>query len=252
MKPNETAARERIVASLKNLDLSTHEAEAYTALLTHPNMTASALCKETGISDTKIYYALDGLSEKGMLVVRNANPKVYKPIPPKEAIANLKHRLTEKMNEEIRQADVLVGLLSPIYESAEKPEELEIGYIITGRNSIANRMKVLIGAARKELTLFVSYPELFKELSPTLREAQEKRRIRLNIAMTEEMLRTENIKGLDDARQLCCPVTLLISDMKTLITVSDWTFSETAMLSQDQNFIRVARDYYDNSMCYTP
>jgi sugar-specific transcriptional regulator TrmB len=252
VKPNETAARERIVASLKNLDLSTHEAEAYTALLTHPNMTASALCKETGISDTKIYYALDGLSEKGMLVVRNANPKVYKPIPPKEAIANLKQRLTEKLDEEMRQADVLVGLLSPIYESAEKPEELEIGYIITGRNSIANRMKALIGSARKELTLFVSYPELFKELSPALREAQEKRRIRLNIAMTEEMLKTENIKGLDDTRQLCCPVTLLISDMKTLITVSDWAFSETAMLSQDQNFIRVARDYYDNSMCYIP
>jgi sugar-specific transcriptional regulator TrmB len=250
MKASETVARERIVTSLKNLDLSTHEAEAYAALLTHPNMTASALCKETGISDTKIYYALDGLSEKGMLVVRNANPKVYKPIPPKEAIANLKQRLTEKLNEEIRQADVLVDLLSPIYENAEKPEELEIGYIITGRNNIANRMKTLIGSARKELTLFVSYPELFRELSPTLREAQEKRKIKLNIAMTEEMLKTENIKGLDDTRQLCCPVTLLISDMKTLITVSDWAFSETAMLSQDQNFLRVARDYYENSMCY--
>jgi hypothetical protein len=70
--------------------------------------------------------------------------------------------------------------------------------------------------------------------------------------MTEEMLKTENIKGIDDTRQLCCPVTLLISDLKTLITVSDWAFSETAMLSQDQNFIRVARDYYDNSMCYMP
>jgi sugar-specific transcriptional regulator TrmB len=252
LKANETAARERIVAGLKNLDLSTHEAEAYAALLTHPNMTASTLCKETGISDTKIYYALDGLSEKGMLVVRNANPKVYKPIPPKEAIENLKQRLTEKLNEEIRQADVLVGLLSPTYESAEKPEELEIGYIITGRTSITNRMKTLIGSTRKELTLFVSYPELFRELNPTLREAKDKRKVKLNIAMTEEMLKTENIKGLDDTRQLCCPVTLVISDMKTLITVSDWTFSETAMLSQDQNFIRVARDYYENSMCYIP
>jgi sugar-specific transcriptional regulator TrmB len=252
MKANETAARERIVTGLKNLDLSTHEAEAYATLLAHPNMTASALCKETGISDTKIYYALDGLSEKGMIVVRNANPKVYKPTPPKEAIANLKQRRTEKLNEEIRQADVLVGLLSPIYESAEKPEELEIGYIITGRTSITNRMKALIGSARKELTLFVSYPELFRELIPTLREAKENRKVKLNIAMTEEMLKTENIKGLDDARQLCCPVTLLISDLKTLITVSDWAFTETAMLSQDQNFIRVARDYFENSMCYTP
>jgi len=68
--------------------------------------------------------------------------------------------------------------------------------------------------------------------------------------MTEEMLKTEDFKGLGDVRQLCCPVTLLISDLKTLITVSDWV-EESAMLSQDQNLIRVARDYYDNSMCYT-
>jgi hypothetical protein len=57
---------------------------------------------------------------------------------------------------------------------------------------------------------------------------------------------------LGDVRQLCCPVNLIISDMKTLITVSDWTFSETAMLSQDQNLIRISRDYFENSMCYIP
>ena len=249
---DETVARDRIVSNLKNLALTTYEAEVYATLLAHPTMTASALCKETGISDTKIYYALDGLSEKGMLIVRNSNPKIYKPVQPKEAIANLKQRLTEKLKEELKEADVLVDMLSPIYESAEKSEELEVGYIITGRNNIANKMKALIGGARREITLFVAYPELFKELSAALREAQEKRRIRLNIAMTEEMLKTENIKGLGDTRQLCCSVTLLISDLKTLVTVSDWAFSETAMLSQDQNLIRVARDYYENSMCYTP
>jgi sugar-specific transcriptional regulator TrmB len=219
--------------------------------LVHPNLTASVLCKETGISDTKIYYALDGLSEKGMLVVRNANPKVYKPVPPKEAIANLKQRLTEKLNEELKEADVLVDMLSPIYESAEKSKELEIGYILSGKNIVINRMKTVIENARKEITFFVTYPQLLKELSTTLREAQDKRRLRLNIAMTEEMLKTENTKGLGDVRQLCCPVNLIISDMKTLITVSDWTFSETAMLSQDQNLIRIARDYFENSMCYT-
>jgi sugar-specific transcriptional regulator TrmB len=250
MKGTESFARDRIVTSLKKLDLSTHEAEVYATLLVHPNLAASALCKETGISDTKIYYALDGLSEKGMLVVRNANPKVYKPVPPKEAIANLKQRLSEKLNEKLREADVLVDMLSPIYDSAEKPEELEIGYVLSGKNVVLNRMKALIENARKEITFFVSYPELFRELSASLRQAQDKRRIKINIALSEEMFKTEKIEALGDVRQLCCPVNLIISDMKTLITVSDWTFSETAMLSQDQNLIRIARDYYENSMCY--
>jgi len=112
---DETVVRDRIVSRLKNLALSTYEAEVYATLLAHPTMTASALCKETGISDTKIYYALDGLSEKGMIIVRNANPKIYKPVSPKEAIANLKNRLTEKLNEELKEADVLVDMLTPIY-----------------------------------------------------------------------------------------------------------------------------------------
>jgi sugar-specific transcriptional regulator TrmB len=248
---NDAIAKERIVQGLKNLNLSTYEAEVYSSLLSHPSMSASALCKETGISDTKIYYALDGLSEKGMLIVRNASPKIYKPVPPKEAISNLKQRLAEKLKEELKEADVLVDMLIPIYESADKQDELEVAYIINGKINIVNKMKTLILTAKKEITFFVSYPMLFKELDETLREVQ-RHRIKLNVAMTEEMLKTENIKGLGDTRQLCCPVTLLIIDMKTLVTVTDLKFSETAMLSQDQNLIRVARDYFENSMCYIP
>lgn len=248
---NDAIAKDRMIQGLKNLNLSTYEAEVYAALLSHPSMSASALCKETGISDTKIYYALDGLSEKGMLIVRNASPKIYKPVPPKEAISNLKQRLTEKLKEELKEADVLTDLLTPVYESADKQDELEVAYIINGKINIVNKMKTLISTAKKEITFFVSYPMLFRELEASLREAQD-RRIRINIAMTEEMLKTENIKGLLDTRQLCCEVTLLIIDVKTLVTVTDLKFSETAMLSQDKNLIRVARDYYENSMCYIP
>lgn len=250
MSTPEFNSKDRVVTRLKELELSTYEATTYAALIVHPTMTASALCKETGIPDTKIYYALEGLSEKGMLTIRNGTPKTYRPIPPKEAITNLKQRLSEKLNEKLKEADVLVDMLSPIYDSAEKQEELEVAYIIRGHSNLTNRMKILVGSARKEVTLFVAYPELFRELASTLREAKEKHRIKLNIALTEEMLKTEDFKGLGDVRQLCCSVTLLISDMKTLLTVSDWG-GETAMLSQDQNLIRVARDYYDNSMCYT-
>jgi HTH-type transcriptional regulator, sugar sensing transcriptional regulator len=250
MTISKTTSRDRMIAQLKELELSTYEATVYAALITHPTMTASALCKETGIPDTKIYYALEGLSEKGMLTVRMGNPKIYRPVPPKEAIANLKQRLTERLNEKLKEADVLVDMISPIYESAEKPDELEVAYIIRGQNNIVNRMKALIEASSKEVTLFVSYPGLFKDLKSSLQQAQEKRRLKLNIALTEEMLKSGGFKGLGDVRQLCCPVTLLISDLKTLITVSDWV-EESAMLSQDQNLIRVARDYFDNSMCYS-
>jgi len=253
----ENAVRDRMVTQLKELQLSTHEAVAYATLLMHSSMTASALCKETGIPDSKIYHALDGLSEKGLLIVQKGNPNVYQPMPPKEAVASLKQRLTESFNEKISEADGLVDMMTPLYESAEKPEELEVAYIIRGRKNIINRMKALIETAQKEITIFVSLPEVLKELKKPLTDAKEKRRVKLNVALTQEVYEEEDCSDLGELRLLCCSIDesisslgMLISDMKTLLTVSDWG-DETAMLTQDQNLIRVTRDYFDNPTCCT-
>jgi sugar-specific transcriptional regulator TrmB len=237
-----------MVSRLKELDLSTHEAMAYVTLLTHSNMTAGGLCKETGIPDSKIYNALDGLSKKGMLVVQRGNPNIYRPVPPKEAVASLKQQMTEAFNEKMIEADVLVDVLTPMYESAEKSEELEVAYIIRGQKNIINRMKALIEAARKEITIFVPYPAVLRDLKESLTEAREKRRVKLNIAVTQEVFEKEDSSNLGDVRLLCCSVGMIISDLSTLLTLSDW-IEETAMLTQDHNMIRVARDYYDNPAC---
>lgn len=247
----EAVVRDRMVSRLKELDLSTHEALTYLTLLTHSNVTASTLCKETGIPDSKIYFALDGLSKKGMLVVQRGNPNVYRPIPPKEAIANLKQQMTERHNEKIKEADVLVNALSPVYESAEKPEELEVAYMIGGQKNIMNRMKTLIGNAKEEVTLFISYPAILKELEQSLLEAREKRRLQLNIAVTKEVFDKVGYLGFDGMRLLQCsidPIGMLISDKNTLITLANWS-DEVATLTQDRNLIQVVRDYYDNPAC---
>jgi len=253
----ETVARDRMVSRLKELELPTHEALAYLTLLTHSNMTASTLCKETGIPDSKIYYALDGLSKKGMLIVQKGNPNIYLPMAPKDAVANLKQQLVERLNEKIKEADVLVDMLTPMYESAAKPEELEVAYIIRGQKNIINRMKTLVAAARKEITIFISHPTVLIGLKESLIEAREKRRVKLNIAMTREIFEKEDSSNLGKIRLLCCPpnqsvesLGMIITDMSTLLTLSDW-FDEVAMLTQDKNLIRVCRDYYDSPMCCT-
>jgi sugar-specific transcriptional regulator TrmB len=156
--------------------------------------------------------------------------------------------MTEAFNEKMIEADVLVDVLTPIYESAEKSEELEVAYIIRGQKNIINRMKALIEAARKEITIFISVPAVLKELKEPLTKAKERRRVKLNIALTQEIFEKENRRDLGDVRLLCCSVGMLISDMNTLLTLSDW-IDETAMLTQDYNMIRVARDYYDNPAC---
>jgi sugar-specific transcriptional regulator TrmB len=257
MSVKETVAREQIIARLKELELPTHEASIYVTLLMHPNIAASVLCKETGIPDSKIYYSLEGLSQKGMLLVQKGNPNIYLPVSPKEAISNLKNRLTESLEEKLREADVLVDMLTPIFDSAEKLEDLEVAYIIRGQKNIINRMKALIENARREITIFISHPAVLNSLKTAMIDAKERRKIKLNIAMTQEVFKKEDTSDLGEIRLMCCvaeqsldSLGMIISDMKTLLTVSDW-MGEAAMLTQDQNLVKIAKDYYDSPSCCT-
>lgn len=243
----EPPIRDRIVASLKELELSTHEALTYVTLLIYPNTTASALCSETNIPDSKIYYALDSLSKKGIIIVQQGNPNLYKAVAPKEAIATLKQRLKDQLNEKMREADVLADTLTPMYETTEKPEELELAFIVRGKKSIINRMKSLIESSTKEITLYVHHSQIIEELHYNL-IAAKKRRVKINLAVTKDAFENANLSEFSEVKLLCCTLDMFLSDMKTLVTVTSWN-NETAIMTHDQNLMRVCRDYYDNPLC---
>jgi sugar-specific transcriptional regulator TrmB len=248
----EAVADDRILSHLKELGLSSHEALAFTILLSHSSMTANALCRETGIPDSKIYYALDGLAKRGMITVQKGNPNIFRSVPPKDAITNLKEELTEEFNERTKEADSLGDLLTSIYDSAEKSQELELAYIIRGQKNIMKRMKALIETARKEVTLFISRLEVYRELEDCLTELKEKRGVTTNIAVTQEIYKKTKLSVLRRSRYVCCTDLtstdspgMLITDAKTLLTIANW-IDETAILTQDPNIVRVCRSYFDN------
>jgi HTH-type transcriptional regulator, sugar sensing transcriptional regulator len=246
--PMEDTATNQITLQLKELGLTTHEALTYITLLTHPNMTANALCNETKIPDSKIYYALDSLSKKGMLTIQQSTPALYRATAPNEAITNLKQQQKEQFEEKMKQADTLITKLTPLYDSAEKPEELQIAYIIRGQKSIVNRLKTLIQNSKHEVTMFMNLPEVLKEIHPTLKEAKDKKRIKLNIAVTPQIAATQNLSDLGEVKTLYCNLAMFISDMKTLVTLTNWP-NQVALMTQDQGIIRAGRDYYDNPRC---
>jgi sugar-specific transcriptional regulator TrmB len=243
--------RGRIVSRLKGLDLTTHEAQSFLALLSNPSATASTLCSETGIPDSKIYYALEGLTKKGIIAVQRGTPNIYMALPPEEAVSNLKSQLSETYHERMREADALLDMLVPIYDAAQKSESYEIAYIIRGQSNIINRMKSLIKTAHDEITVFIAFPEVLKGIRDSLVEAKKKRKVRVNLALNQEVAAEADISELGDFRLLDCSVGslgMLISDMTTLLTVSDW-MDGAALLTQDRNLIRVTKDYYDNPAC---
>jgi len=79
------------------------------------------------------------------------------------------------------------------------------------------------------------------------------RRVKLNIALTKDLLKKEEggeggLTELGKVKLLNCPCCMVVSDMKNLITISNWT-EEVALLTQDQNLMRACREYFDNPKC---
>jgi sugar-specific transcriptional regulator TrmB len=249
VKISETHVKEKIISELKELGLSTYEAATYMTLLTHSHIPASTICKETGIPDSKIYYALDGLLKKGMITVQKGVPNVYSAVHPKEAIANLKTQLMETLNEKMEKADALINSLSPLHESAEKPQEIELAYIIRGQRNIIKKMNTLLQEAKKEITALISHPSIMQSIKTSLDNAK-KHKVTLNLAVTEEVMKKVNLKEFGQVKLLLCPCTMLIVDMKTLLTVSSWTEENSrAILTQDLGLITVSKEYYSNPRC---
>jgi sugar-specific transcriptional regulator TrmB len=115
-------------------------------------------------------------------------------------------------------------------------------------------MKSLIESARKEVTMFIAYPEILRGLKQSLREAKEKRKVRLNIAVAENVLDKEYPADFSGVRIVRCTVDslgMLIADADTLITISNW-MDGAALLTQDKNLIQVTREYYENPSCCRP
>ena len=75
---------DRVAGTLRELGLSGHAAQAFCALVETTHASAGELVRKTGIPDSKIYYALDELAEKGFVEVQAGKPKTYRVVPPKE------------------------------------------------------------------------------------------------------------------------------------------------------------------------
>src|SRR2546425_6044072 len=88
----EEAARpslEEVAATLRDLGMGGYAADAFCALVRVPQAMAGDLVLKTGIPDSKIYYALDELADKGLIEVQAGEPKTYRAGPPREAEARL-------------------------------------------------------------------------------------------------------------------------------------------------------------------
>ena len=78
----------------------------------------------------------------------------------------------------------MADLLTPIYEITEKPEGLELVYVVRWKENIIKN-EVLIDLATKEITLYMNYSQIMEEIRSSLVGAK-KCCLKVNLGITKD------------------------------------------------------------------
>ena len=154
---------ERIGGTLRDLGLTGNAADAFCTLVRMGRATARELVVKTGIPDSKIYYALAELADKGLIEVQGGKPKTYRIVPPREVELRL-GRIVEEDYERRRAATTRLGsILEPLRAATESPST-DVAYIVKGLPNVVSRARSLITSARKEIVFLASDESLFRKV----------------------------------------------------------------------------------------
>ncbi len=240
----EESANTTLINELMDIGFTKNEARAYMELLPLESATASELVKRTGIADSKIYYIMDNLQKKGLIIVQEGVPKKYVAIAPVEALENLQVKFKKEFNQKMQLLDRLVKLLTPRYQ--ENEASLKIAYIVKGKDNIVNQAKRLIAEANTDIILMLPNEEMYHLLKKTLEHVQESVTIMLGFyhkTVLEEPLSI-------DFQRICCECFFVIIDNKILLTVSNWRSEESyAILTTENTLIEVSSGYFLSPTC---
>jgi sugar-specific transcriptional regulator TrmB len=241
------ASREEIAATLRELGFSGYAAEAFCALSRVARATAADLVRRTGIPDSKIYYALDELAEKGLLEVQPGKPKGYRAVPPKEVEAKLQRMLDVRHDRSRAAVTRVASLLEPLRAATASPSA-DLAYIVKGLGNVVARAQAMVRSSRKEVVVLASDEEFFRKLEGDLAKAA-RRRVKVRLAIPEFVL-DEDLAKAAEVREIVCSCLLLVVDGQQVLTVTRLPDgSAYGITSTDETLVRLGLEYWDSPRC---
>jgi sugar-specific transcriptional regulator TrmB len=250
-RPPEAEARERAHArlgrALAPAGIQGYAARAFEALVELGEMTAQDAVARTGIPDTKIYYALEELVERGLAEVEPGRPRRYRAPPAREAVARLHQLLEARVARERAAIEDVSALLEPIAAAAREPAA-ELAYVVKGRDNVLRRARTLVEGAAREVRLLSSDGAFVSALEPDLLAAV-RRGVEAKLAVRARPLAPE-LRRRADLRTIRCDCTVLVADGRRILTRNaspDGT--EYAVLSADETLVRLGVEYWDSPNC---
>ena len=236
-----------IRGTLRDLGLTGYAADAFGALARMPAGSAADLVRATGIPDSKIYYALDELVEKGLAEVQNGKPKTYRVVPAKEIQARLAQLLEHRHEAERSAMSRMVSVLEPIRAAAKSPTS-DLAYIVKGDSNVLARARSMIASARKEVVLLASDEDFLRKLEPPLLGALG-RRVGVRLAVPDIEL-PKDLEKRAEIRSIVCSCVLLVVDRQQVLTVSRHPDGLSyGITSTDALLVRLGLEYWESPRC---
>ncbi len=249
----EEAARpslEEVGATLRELGLSGYAAQTFCALVRVPEAAAGDLVRRTGIPDSKIYYALDELAERGLVEVQAGKPKTYRAVPPREVGARLARVLESRHERERGAVQRVSALLEPL-RAATKSPTTDIAYIVKGIPNVLARARAMVESARREVIVLASDEAFFRKIEPDLVKVA-RRRVKVKLAVPEMPIGPD-LERLADVRSIVCSCMILVVDNQQVLTVTRTSGDDAyGITSTDETLVRLGTEYWESPRCCVP
>jgi sugar-specific transcriptional regulator TrmB len=248
------AAMKSVITSLRDLGLATYEAQSYIGLIQNPDVSATQLCIETGIPDSKIYFALEELQKKGMIVSSEGVPRRYRALHPKQALGKLKSIVTEEYETRLEKLNQLLPSLEPLYTRSERGD-VELAYVVKGFENVLDRMIETMKSAKREVVIFIPNGAIYSRLELQLVKLRQSG-VSVRLAVPPGMHKQIGHGRFSEIREMspdCEDCWITVVDNKTVISSSQWMTERChAIMTQDPVLVAMSREYFESPRCCVP
>jgi len=161
------------VALLQQLGLTEYAARCYLALIQLGSGTAREVAETTSVPRSRVYDAIERLSDRGLVDTGHASPKVFRPAS-RETIAR-----TFQLEYE-QAVDDLTDQLAAV-EPAERQHEQSGVWSVTGQRAVTDRVLEFIAEADEEV-VYMGVEDLLSDEVITELSAAETRGVDIYLA----------------------------------------------------------------------
>lgn len=143
---------------LEQVGLTGYERKALVALMVHGVADAETLCREGDVPTSKIYRAMEKLSQMGLVEIQPTRPKLYSALPGDEVVNRLIEIARQNAEQFAQQAQELRALLSALPERIRG--RTTFVDLALGVESHIKRHVVHLAAARERIWSYLEHGDL--------------------------------------------------------------------------------------------